>query len=92
MRNHEYNGVVWSAPAQPLYETLEPLLEAAGLIAALSEHYRVIIKPNLVEALEPPITTPVAAARETSASSSTIKGALPPSSRHNTVMFRAAAA
>ena len=55
----ERNGIVWSAPAEPLYEALEPLLDAAGLIAALADHHRVIIKPNLVEALDPPITTPV---------------------------------
>jgi uncharacterized protein (DUF362 family) len=55
----EKSGIIWSAPAEPLYDTLEPLLDAAGLIDTLSSHSTVLIKPNLVEALDPPITTPV---------------------------------
>ncbi len=55
----ENNGIVWSAPALPLYQSLEPLLDAAGLIDALAGQQTVVIKPNLVEALDPPITTPV---------------------------------
>ena len=35
------------------------LLDAAGLVDRLSGEKRVIIKPNLVEPLDPPITTPV---------------------------------
>lgn len=53
------NGIVWSAPAEPQYDELEPLLDSAGLVEALVAHSRVVIKPNLVEALDPPITTPV---------------------------------
>jgi len=56
----EKRGIVWSAPAQPLYESLEPLLDAAGLLEALAGQKQIVIKPNLVEALDPPITTPVA--------------------------------
>mgnify|MGYP002628921785 FL=1 len=36
-----------------------PLLDAAGLLSALDDDQTVLIKPNLVEALPPPITTPV---------------------------------
>lgn len=36
-----------------------PLLDASGLPRALEGRERVLIKPNLVEALKPPITTPV---------------------------------
>lgn len=35
------------------------LLDAAGLVKRLADEKLIIIKPNLVEALEPPITTPV---------------------------------
>ena len=52
-------GTVWSAPARPLYESLEPLLDATGIVDVLANQDQVIIKPNLVEALAPPITTPV---------------------------------
>lgn len=51
-------GVVWSGPAGPWSTVLPPLLDAAGLLEALSGRERVLIKPNLVEALQPPITTP----------------------------------
>lgn len=52
-------GIVWCAPAQPLYHSLATLLDAAGLADALSGHGTIVIKPNLVEAVDPPITTPV---------------------------------
>ena len=52
-------GIVWSAAAEPLYESLEALLDAAGLLEALGDQKKVVLKPNLVEALDPPITTPV---------------------------------
>lgn len=35
------------------------MLDEAGLIEGLENHQTILIKPNLVEALEPPITTPV---------------------------------
>lgn len=40
------------------------LLEAAQIEATLDGHTTILIKPNLVETLEPPITTPVALIRE----------------------------
>lgn len=41
-------------------ESVRCLLDAAGLPAKLARLSLVIIKPNLVEALQPPVTTPVA--------------------------------
>lgn len=38
---------------------IEPLLDAAGLDRLVAGHSSILIKPNLVEALAPPITTPV---------------------------------
>ncbi|MDF1578978.1 MAG: hypothetical protein P1P81_11115, partial [Desulfobulbales bacterium] len=35
------------------------LLDAANLLGALGQRRQVLIKPNLVENLQPPITTPV---------------------------------
>ena len=52
-------GLVWSGSSFPLDETIETLLEAAGLYEILKDHRQVVLKPNLVEALQPPITTPV---------------------------------
>lgn len=40
-------------------ESVATLLDAASLGAKLRDKERVIVKPNLVEALEPPVTTPV---------------------------------
>ena len=51
-------GTVWSGPSASLNDTIAALLETAELKTALAPHKQVIIKPNLVEALDPPITTP----------------------------------
>ncbi|MEN8199733.1 MAG: DUF362 domain-containing protein [Thermodesulfobacteriota bacterium] len=42
-----------------LSESLQKLLDATDLVARIPQGKTVLIKPNLVEALEPPITTPV---------------------------------
>ena len=42
-----------------LQESMTALLDAAGLVDAIGTTNTVLIKPNLVEALPPPITTPV---------------------------------
>lgn len=42
-----------------MYDALTSLLDSADLIETLSTHNKVLIKPNLVEALGPPVTTPV---------------------------------
>ncbi len=39
-------------------QTLSPLLDAAGLGEELTNHPIILIKPNLVEAISPPVTTP----------------------------------
>mgnify|MGYP000060395495 CR=1 FL=1 len=51
-------GTVWSGPSSSLDESIKTLLEAADLYETLKGEKQVILKPNLVEALEPPITTP----------------------------------
>ena len=53
------HGVVWSADYTSYRESLPPLLESAALIDELASHRTVLIKPNLVEDLDPPITTHV---------------------------------
>lgn len=57
----KFRGIVWSTTAGPWPQALAPLLDRTGLVEALAGKRRVLIKPNLVEALDPPITTPVAA-------------------------------
>lgn len=52
-------NIVWSAAATPLQPAVDKLLSAAGLAQVLSNEQQVLLKPNLVEALAPPITTPV---------------------------------
>lgn len=51
-------GTVWSGPSSSLDESMRTLLEAADLYETLKGEKQVILKPNLVEALEPPVTTP----------------------------------
>ena len=50
-------GVVWSGEFDTYRESLPPVLEAADLLSELADQQTVLIKPNLVEALDPPITT-----------------------------------
>lgn len=52
-------GTVFSSRYRGWRETLFPLLDAAGLGAKLKEQNKILLKPNLVEVLAPPITTPV---------------------------------
>ncbi len=51
-------GTIWSGPSSTIDETLAAILEAADLYEILNDHQQVVLKPNLVEALQPPITTP----------------------------------
>ncbi len=51
-------GVVWSGPSSDLDHCMEVLLERINLFEVLGNEKQVILKPNLVEALEPPVTTP----------------------------------
>jgi uncharacterized protein (DUF362 family) len=52
-------GIVWSTDFISYRESLPPVLERADLAAELAGHRMVLIKPNLVEDLDPPITTHV---------------------------------
>lgn len=52
-------GVVWSIELETYRQSLPPILQAAGLLEAIGGNRTILIKPNLVEALDPPITTHV---------------------------------
>lgn len=53
-------GQVFVTGLRAWAQTLPPLLDAAGLPERLKGQDNVLLKPNLVEASAPPITTPVA--------------------------------
>lgn len=52
-------GVVFVCDFTDWQESVYRLLDKAGLLAAIGKKKQVLIKPNLVENLKPPITTPV---------------------------------
>lgn len=52
-------GLVFSSKFKDWETTVPPLLEAAELGKRVTDFPLILIKPNLVEALDPPITTPV---------------------------------
>lgn len=52
-------GTVFSSSFEGWGETLFPLLDASGLADNLKGQKKILLKPNLVEVLDPPITTPV---------------------------------
>ena len=58
-KSYRNEGVVWSGEFDTYRESLPPILEAANLITELAGQQVVLIKPNLVEDLDPPITTHV---------------------------------
>ncbi len=53
-------GSLFVTPGDDFAKNLPRLLENAALPAALAGKKRILIKPNLVEAKPPPVTTPVA--------------------------------
>lgn len=53
-------GQVWVAHFQEWSATVRALLDAAHLPDIVRGEHRILIKPNLVQALAPPITTPLA--------------------------------
>ncbi len=53
-------GEAWWRRFRNWQDDVPPLLAASGLAAAVAHQRRIIIKPNLVEPVPPPITTPVA--------------------------------
>ncbi|MCF6290997.1 MAG: DUF362 domain-containing protein [Desulfobacterales bacterium] len=59
MSGPQQQATVYSISFRSWTASVPPLLAAAGLAAALRNRPRVLIKPNLVENLHPPITTPV---------------------------------
>jgi uncharacterized protein (DUF362 family) len=59
MNNQQKHNTVYETGFSSWQESVSRLLEAAGLTSRLAAAKRVIIKPNLVEPQDPPITTPV---------------------------------
>ena len=57
------NGIVYTTPLLSWQESLPPLLDKAGLTKHIPAGKTILIKPNLVETLRPPITTPVTLVR-----------------------------
>jgi uncharacterized protein (DUF362 family) len=53
-------GTVFSTDYTSWDKSIKVLLEKSGLADALKTRQRILLKPNLVEAFKPPITTPVA--------------------------------
>ncbi|MFH1218017.1 MAG: DUF362 domain-containing protein [Pseudomonadota bacterium] len=53
------NGTVFSTDFTSWDRSINLLLTQCNLVDALAEQRMILIKPNLVEALKPPITTPV---------------------------------
>ncbi len=60
MKTDKDNGTVYSTPFLSWEKSLPPLLDKTGLAKQIPEGKTILIKPNLVETLRPPITTPVA--------------------------------
>ncbi len=56
---HPEHSTVYSCRFQRLHDDCRLLLEQSGLGRRVADNGRVLIKPNLVEILAPPITTPV---------------------------------
>ncbi|MCI5143970.1 MAG: DUF362 domain-containing protein [Candidatus Electrothrix sp. AR3] len=63
MRAGEQQGKVYTNTFVSWQESLPALLDQAGLIEQIPSDQPILIKPNLVENLKPPITTPVALIR-----------------------------
>lgn len=53
------NHTVYTTRMEDWDAAVQAVLDAAGLVRVLGDTGLVLIKPNLVEALEPPVTTPV---------------------------------
>ena len=59
MSKPQNNSTVYTSSFSSWQESVPRLLDAAGLITRLASAKKIIIKPNLVEPQNPPITTPV---------------------------------
>jgi uncharacterized protein (DUF362 family) len=55
----ENRGGIYRTASDDRREAIAALFEVTELVSRLAKHRQVLIKPNLVEALDPPITTPV---------------------------------
>ncbi|MBU0730631.1 MAG: DUF362 domain-containing protein [Proteobacteria bacterium] len=53
------SGMVYQVVFSSWSDSLPPLLDASKFPDALADVRKILVKPNLVEALDPPITTPV---------------------------------
>ena len=53
------NSTVFTSTYTSWKDTVPRLLDAAGLVDKIASEQKVLIKPNLVEPQQPPITTPV---------------------------------
>lgn len=53
-------GTIYTTSLISWQDSLEPLLDRTGLVEQIPDHQTILIKPNLVENLQPPVTTPVA--------------------------------
>lgn len=58
------SGVVYVCDFTDWRDCVVRLLDKAGLMAAIGERKQILIKPNLVEVFQPPITTPVGLVEE----------------------------
>ena len=64
MKTNKHNGTVYSTSFLSWEKSLPPLLDRTGLAEQIPAGKPILIKPNLVEVLRPPITTPVALVKE----------------------------
>ncbi len=59
MTSKKDNGIVYTCEYISWQESVNTILDEAGLGLRLADEKQILIKPNLVEDLKPPITTPV---------------------------------
>jgi len=59
LKKSRFTGKVYTTSFVSWQASLPPLLDRAGLVEQLPGDRAILIKPNLVENLQPPITTPV---------------------------------
>lgn len=59
MKQPDKNGTIYTSRFNTWQESVPSLLDATGLANQISDANKIIIKPNLVEPQQPPITTPV---------------------------------
>ncbi|MCI5132827.1 MAG: DUF362 domain-containing protein, partial [Candidatus Electrothrix sp. EH2] len=60
MKSNRHKGIVYTGSFLSWEKSLPPLLDKAALTHHIPAHKTILIKPNSVEILGPPITTPVA--------------------------------